>query len=162
MSAKIGRNEPCPCGSGKKYKKCCEKTGSDVASGGGGVLFLVSMLVVGAVAATLLWVRMDSPADQSTADVVSQPISTPTTGTVNPGGANWPTPPPPGPPPPGKIWSPEHGHWHDAAGGAAGATSAADATGITAPVQQLRPQPPGPAPPGKVWSPEHGHWHDAP
>lgn len=23
MSAKIGRNEPCPCGSGKKYKKCC-------------------------------------------------------------------------------------------------------------------------------------------
>ena len=22
-SAKIGRNEPCPCGSGKKYKKCC-------------------------------------------------------------------------------------------------------------------------------------------
>ena len=19
----IGRNEPCPCGSGKKYKKCC-------------------------------------------------------------------------------------------------------------------------------------------
>jgi SEC-C motif-containing protein len=22
--AKIGRNDPCPCGSGKKYKKCCE------------------------------------------------------------------------------------------------------------------------------------------
>lgn len=21
--SKIGRNEPCPCGSGKKYKKCC-------------------------------------------------------------------------------------------------------------------------------------------
>ncbi|MGM0855037.1 MAG: YecA family protein [Bacillota bacterium] len=21
----VGRNEPCPCGSGKKYKKCCEK-----------------------------------------------------------------------------------------------------------------------------------------
>ncbi|HZB93243.1 MAG TPA: SEC-C metal-binding domain-containing protein [Stellaceae bacterium] len=21
--AKIGRNEPCPCGSGKKYKRCC-------------------------------------------------------------------------------------------------------------------------------------------
>ncbi|MCI7309269.1 MAG: SEC-C domain-containing protein [Prevotella sp.] len=19
----MGRNEPCPCGSGKKYKKCC-------------------------------------------------------------------------------------------------------------------------------------------
>jgi uncharacterized protein len=22
-STKVGRNEPCPCGSGKKYKKCC-------------------------------------------------------------------------------------------------------------------------------------------
>ena len=22
---KVGRNEPCPCGSGKKYKKCCGK-----------------------------------------------------------------------------------------------------------------------------------------
>ncbi|RIE00114.1 YecA family protein [Simplicispira hankyongi] len=23
MSIKLGRNEPCPCGSGKKFKKCC-------------------------------------------------------------------------------------------------------------------------------------------
>jgi SEC-C motif-containing protein len=23
ISQKVGRNEPCPCGSGKKYKKCC-------------------------------------------------------------------------------------------------------------------------------------------
>lgn len=22
-NTKIGRNEPCPCNSGKKYKKCC-------------------------------------------------------------------------------------------------------------------------------------------
>ena len=30
--AKVGRNDPCPCGSGKKFKKCCsakEGTGSD-------------------------------------------------------------------------------------------------------------------------------------
>ena len=25
QSPKIGRNNPCPCGSGKKYKKCCGK-----------------------------------------------------------------------------------------------------------------------------------------
>lgn len=25
ISNKIGRNEPCPCGSGAKYKKCCGK-----------------------------------------------------------------------------------------------------------------------------------------
>jgi hypothetical protein len=29
MKDKIGRNDLCPCGSGKKYKKCCqEKTPS--------------------------------------------------------------------------------------------------------------------------------------
>jgi len=26
--SKVGRNDPCPCGSGKKYKKCCEKKGA--------------------------------------------------------------------------------------------------------------------------------------
>jgi SEC-C motif-containing protein len=25
--AKVGRNDPCPCGSGKKYKHCCGKAG---------------------------------------------------------------------------------------------------------------------------------------
>ena len=25
VSAKVGRNQPCPCGSGKKYKQCCGK-----------------------------------------------------------------------------------------------------------------------------------------
>ena len=30
---KIGRNEPCPCGSGKKYKKCC--LGKEQGTGGG-------------------------------------------------------------------------------------------------------------------------------
>ena len=25
MTDKIGRNDPCPCGSGKKYKQCCMK-----------------------------------------------------------------------------------------------------------------------------------------
>jgi len=24
VSQRLGRNDPCPCGSGKKYKKCCE------------------------------------------------------------------------------------------------------------------------------------------
>jgi len=29
MVKKIGRNDPCPCGSGKKYKKCCLKKSLD-------------------------------------------------------------------------------------------------------------------------------------
>ena len=24
MSQRIGRNDPCPCGSGKKFKNCCQ------------------------------------------------------------------------------------------------------------------------------------------
>jgi preprotein translocase subunit SecA len=24
---KVGRNDPCPCGSGKKFKQCCGKNG---------------------------------------------------------------------------------------------------------------------------------------
>jgi hypothetical protein len=24
---KVGRNDPCPCGSGKKYKRCCGRAG---------------------------------------------------------------------------------------------------------------------------------------
>jgi uncharacterized protein YecA (UPF0149 family) len=24
---RVGRNDPCPCGSGKKYKKCCYRAG---------------------------------------------------------------------------------------------------------------------------------------
>jgi Tfp pilus assembly protein PilF len=29
-SNKIGRNDPCPCGSGKKYKQCCEQNGVQI------------------------------------------------------------------------------------------------------------------------------------
>lgn len=32
MNAKVGRNDPCPCGSGKKFKQCCFLT-----KGGGGL-----------------------------------------------------------------------------------------------------------------------------
>ena len=30
---KIGRNEPCLCGSGKKYKRCCIEKGGDIYEG---------------------------------------------------------------------------------------------------------------------------------
>jgi hypothetical protein len=78
---------------------------------------------------------------------------------------------PPGEAPPGKVWSPEHGHWHDAPSSAA-APALISPSGtqlpplpVTTPTATSEPvtaQPPGEAPPGKVWSPEHGHWHDAP
>ena len=36
QGAKVGRNDPCPCGSGKKYKKCHGAEGGPVGGGGGG------------------------------------------------------------------------------------------------------------------------------
>ena len=30
--AKVGRNDPCPCGSGKKFKKCCGKAASGASA----------------------------------------------------------------------------------------------------------------------------------
>jgi uncharacterized protein YchJ len=32
-SPKVGRNDPCPCGSGKKYKKCCGRSGAEDGAG---------------------------------------------------------------------------------------------------------------------------------
>jgi hypothetical protein len=33
QSAKVGRNESCPCGSGKKFKRCCLEGGDGAPSG---------------------------------------------------------------------------------------------------------------------------------
>lgn len=41
--SKVGRNETCPCGSGKKYKQCCESK-----AGGSGVQSRVIMLLIAA------------------------------------------------------------------------------------------------------------------
>lgn len=32
-TAKVGRNEPCPCGTGKKFKRCCAKAPAPAGSG---------------------------------------------------------------------------------------------------------------------------------
>jgi len=140
----IPRNQPCPCGSGQKYKNCCQGKERDTSKG------LITLLVVlaliagaGGVATTFLKRE-----------------------TRNRPNAQFPQGgrPQPGPAPAGKVWSAEHGHWHDAAPGGA---QPVQAQAQQRPVPQTPPatpgpQPPGPVPPGKVWSTEHGHWHDAP
>ena len=79
---KIGRNDPCPCGSGKKYKTCCAgKTARrDTLLSKGMVALLGALLVAGIVAIA--------------ASFYSSDRSTETT----------------------RVWSSEHGHWHDASG----------------------------------------------
>lgn len=127
MATKIGANQPCPCESGLKYKRCCGRPDRPppVAKRTYYVLVgLAAVAVAGIVAAS---VRISLLPDETPTSLLatSQPASAP----------------------PGKVWSQEHGHWHNAP----------PTTGTT-----LVPQPPGPPVPGKVWSAEHGHYHDAP
>jgi hypothetical protein len=106
---KVGRNDPCPCNSGKKHKQCCGVKGTPTHRMWNTALILVLVILLGGGAVAIYTAATDEPVA-----------------------------------PAGKVWSEEHGHWHDA------------------PVPTAASLPPGPPPPGKVWSPEHGHWHDAP
>jgi hypothetical protein len=74
--AKTGRNEPCPCGSGKKFKQCCESKASR-STGSRLLLLLIAAVVMAAIIGGL-----------------SNRGSNEARG----------------------VWSPEHGHYHDASG----------------------------------------------
>jgi SEC-C motif-containing protein len=77
--AKTGRNEPCPCGSGKKYKNCHEsKTSSSRMS-------RILMVVVGAALLAAIAAGVASVTGERSRSSV-------------------------------RVWSPEHGHYHDANG----------------------------------------------
>jgi hypothetical protein len=73
-----GRNEPCPCGSGKKFKQCCEGKGGSRTS---------SRLLIAAIAAVVLVAIMAMMSNSRE-------------------GSSGPA----------RVWSPEHGHYHDATG----------------------------------------------
>ncbi|MBL8858590.1 MAG: SEC-C domain-containing protein [Planctomycetes bacterium] len=163
-TARVGRNEPCPCGSGKKYKACCEGRVDVVAEAQRSpwsvvILVVVAIAITGVLVMKFMRPKEEAPATVNTAAPIATPpvtLNTPSMGTLAA---------PPGPPPPGKVWSAEHGHWHDAPGaGGAPSPVVINPNGVAnpAPATPVTAQPPGPAPEGKVWSPEHGHWHDAP
>jgi hypothetical protein len=44
---RVGRNEACPCGSGKKYKRCCE--GAEQKRGSNTLVYVVGGAVLGAL-----------------------------------------------------------------------------------------------------------------
>ena len=49
--AKPGRNDLCPCGSGKKYKKCHEAQGRGGGAQGRVLMIVVGLAVAGAIVA---------------------------------------------------------------------------------------------------------------
>ena len=182
-----GRNAPCPCGSGLKSKACCAKKAPPARQPRTSLYFVIGLVVLAAAVAFVL-LRRDGSKSSDTAGTVptssvpstlpAMPIA-PVAGATEPSFAGLPaqptpgtllpqapiaqgplTPQPPGPVPDGKVWSPEHGHWHDVAGSAPQVTPLNMTQGSPAPALAPGPQPPGPVPDGKVWSAEHGHWHD--
>ena len=77
VHVKAGRNELCPCGSGKKYKRCCQ-TKARSSRGSVVLMVVVGAIVVGGLAAAFsAWNDDAAPANA-----------------------------------PGRVWSPEHGHYH--------------------------------------------------
>ena len=136
---KQGRNDPCHCGSGKKFKNC--------HSGQIKNNFNQQWVIVAIIGVIFLFFYfMDSGTSTTT---INNSIPT----SVIPQDRVRSATPPPGEAPPGKVWSAEHGHWHNIS-----TNSTSELPGAESNIPQ--PQPLGEAPPGKVWSSEHGHWHD--
>lgn len=164
---KSGRNEPCYCGSGKKTKNChgVAKKASNVPAI---LVTAVVLLGAGMIVAGLNRREAKPAATPVPAAPAGTQTSTPST-TAPQTAAN---PAAPGPAPQGKVWSVEHGHWHDVNAKASSQTPSpirVDMAGGGGPQVQVQTSgkpaapntqpPPGAAPPGMVWSPEHGHWH---
>ena len=95
MSEKAGRNDLCHCGSGKKFKICHGRS-SDRS--------YQLWIVVGVLSLAAIWFFTSG----------SEPTVTPLSSSSNsfsPQASKRTMPT--GNPPPGKVWSSEHGHWHD-------------------------------------------------
>lgn len=57
-AARAGRNDPCPCGSGKKHKRCCE--GAQQRRWGGRAMALaLAVILAGAIAVAVTSFRED-------------------------------------------------------------------------------------------------------
>jgi len=53
MAKKAGRNDPCPCGSGRKYKQCCDKRQESFSRFG-----LIAIIAIVIFAAVVLAFRL--------------------------------------------------------------------------------------------------------
>lgn len=95
-----GRNEPCPCGSGKKYKVCCGSAAALAQQNKKKANLFIGVLILGVVLA-FSFSYFSAKSTDATSDAAPLTADGP------------PYPQPPGEPPAGKVWSPEHGHWHD-------------------------------------------------
>ncbi|MTI21207.1 hypothetical protein E1176_09265 [Fulvivirga sp. RKSG066] len=83
--SEVGRNEPCPCGSGKKYKNCHQKMETQKGARNRTYLIGLILLVFVLIAIANFVIDMNNRGNVTKPD---------------------------GPAPAGKVWSEEHGHYH--------------------------------------------------
>ncbi len=63
MAKKPERNAPCHCGSGRKYKNCCQDNDQAHRSSKLGIIGLVIAVVLAVVVAGMILMDRDSPPD---------------------------------------------------------------------------------------------------
>jgi len=162
MSTTTGRNDPCPCGSGKKYKNCCAGRTRMRDSRIAGMRAPVLAALVGGIVVITAAVAYFGPGARNTgAPAAVTPLSAAPSGQAP---APWTYDSTAN-----QHWDPTHGHWHqgpppaEAQRGAAGAQGASpglipgSGAGATTPA----PYQYDPAT-NRHWDPAHGHWHDGP
>jgi len=172
MSQNIGRNDPCPCGSGKKHKNCCEgKARFSIQNLPNRSAWIVGLLGAAAIAVMVMMGRGGGGTSASAPPSPADPIGGPTA----PGGLNDVRPEP---------WAydaasnqhfdPGHNHWHQGpppplsargaapadSGDVAGAGAPAPSPGVTTGAGGAAPRPYEYDPAtDQYWDPAHGHWH---
>jgi hypothetical protein len=176
--SKTGRNDPCPCGSGKKHKHCCGRQERRPGTMGARIA-LGALVVVVALALTFVY--------QASRDGVSTPEAYEYDAMSNryfdPEHGHWHDGPPPdgqaaetdGPTPADwyydaandRHWNPEHDHWHDGLPPLdSGAPAAVAADVVTRGADAEPAADPEPweydAVNDRHWNPDDRQWHDGP
>jgi hypothetical protein len=148
MSASVGRNDPCPCGSGRKYKQCCEgKMRLNLKSGRGWVLGVLGLVVVAVVA----WGLTRSQTRPTAPSLVEMPPSSPSTSASTATGTTVP-----GPSAPSTSAAPNSVPASPAPQGTGAPTTMSDPAGATPQAWTYD------ATTNRHFDPNHGHWHDGP
>lgn len=186
MSKSVGRNEPCPCGSGLKYKQCCAgKMRLNLKGRRGWVLGALGLVLVAVVAWSLMRPQTPPPASSGvglappmtaagtapSTNATPNPVATKPAplGTATSSAPSGPAGATPQPwaydPTTNRHFDPGHGHWHDGPPPPPEAREAsstpqpplgATASGTTPAAWTYDPQK------NQHWDPAHGHWHPGP
>ena len=154
-----GRNALCSCGSGKKFKRCCEGKRTIVSSGWawktGGLLAVAALVIV---PLAVINANAGKSADESAG--TSSPAA-PSAFSQTPAAWEYDSVT-------DRHWNPQQGHWHQvppppqtidffSSQSQPAATGAGTgASGTTPAAWQYDPQT------NRHWNPQHGHWHQGP